>query len=73
MMAAKDRAATHERERQRFEAQALGAAAKRRHAKPDVSRADVETLLDSMTPQVRAEVILAAVHRLRVSPAAWPK
>jgi len=72
-MAAKDRAATHERDRQRFEAQALAADAKRRAAKPTVSRAQIDTLMDSMTDEGRAHVAMMATIKAGLRPATWPR
>jgi hypothetical protein len=63
-----DRADVFERDRQRREADRLAAEARRRESKNKVSAADIETCWNALTPEGRAEVALAAVHRLRVRP-----
>jgi hypothetical protein len=73
MMAAKDRAATHERDRQRFEAQGLGIDAKRRAAKPTVTREQVDTLMNVLSPEDRAHVAMLATIKAGLRPATWPR
>jgi hypothetical protein len=74
-MAAKDKADVFERDRQQRETARLAADAKRRAAngKPTVTRAQVDVLMDSMTPEGRAHVAAMAVYRTGVRPATWPK
>jgi hypothetical protein len=75
-MAGRHREATVAADIARYEAQALDAKARRRQAKGKpaaVTRKDVETLMDSMTAEGRAHVVMQAVHALRVQPATWPR
>jgi hypothetical protein len=41
--------------------------------KPTVTREHVDVLMDAMTHEGRAHVIMQATHRLRIQPATWPK